>query len=303
MIRCACLGLAVALLLISPASGQPAKLPVVASFSILGDLVARVGGDRVEVSTLVGPNGDAHGYAPTPADAGRIGAARLVVVNGLGFEGWLDRLVRASGTKATVVVASKGVKPIEARGDTHAHAHGGHGHGGDPHAWQSIANVRLYVAAIRDALVAADPEGVSLFTENARRYTAELDALDAEVRALLATIPAANRKVITSHDAFGYFAAGYGVRFIAPRGVSTESEPSAKDVARIVRQIKAEAIAAVFLENMTDPRMMERVAKETGARIGGRLYSDALSEPGGPAATYLDMMRHNARTLAAALAR
>lgn len=303
MIRRCCLGLAAALLLVVPAAAQGARIQAVASFSVLGDLVARVGGERVEVSTLVGPNGDAHGYAPTPADAGRIGAARLVVVNGLGFEGWLDRLVKASGTKATVVVASKGVKAIEARGDAHGHAHGSGGHGGDPHAWQDVGNVRLYVAAIRDALVAVDPDGAAVFAENARRYTAELDALDAEVRALLATVPLANRKVITSHDAFGYFAAGYGLRFIAPRGVSTESEPSAKDVARIVRQIKAEAIPAVFLENMTDPRLMERVAKETGARIGGRLYSDALSEPGGPAATYLDMMRHNARALVAALAR
>lgn len=301
-----CLAAVAVLLSLAPMSrawAQTTKLPVVASFSILADFVARVGGDRVEVSALVGPNGDAHGYSPNPADAARVAGARVVVTNGLGFESWIDRLVKASGTKAVLVVASKGVKPIEARGgNDHGHGHG-HAHGGDPHAWQDVANVMLYVAAIRDALASADPAGRTAYEENARLYTAELDRLDAAVRTALAAIPAASRKVITSHDAFGYFAKSYDIRFIAPRGISTESEPSAQDVARIVRQIKAEKVAAVFLENMSDPRLMERIAKETGARVGGRLFSDALSEPGGPAPTYVEMMRHNARTLAAALAR
>jgi zinc/manganese transport system substrate-binding protein len=276
-----------------PASAQD-KVKVVATFSILADLVKSVGGDRVEVAALVGPNGDAHVYAPTPSDAKTLAGARVVVANGFGFEGWIDRLVKASGTKAAMVVATNGVRPRRSADD--------HGHGGsDPHAWQSVANAAIYVANIRDALAKADPAGKATFEANATAYLARLDTLDREVKAEIAKIPADRRRIITTHDAFGYFKDAYGVDFIAPQGVSTESEPSARDVARIITQVKKQKIPAVFLENVTDPRLLKRISEESGARIGGTLYSDALTDDKGPAPTYIDMMRHNVRQLTTAL--
>jgi zinc/manganese transport system substrate-binding protein len=276
-----------------PALAQD-KLKVLATFSILGDFVKNVGGDRVEVATLVGPNSDAHVYAPAPADAKKVADAKVVIVNGLGYEGWMSRLAKASGSKAPVVVASKGVKERKAPG--------GHGHGGaDPHAWQSVANAKVYVANIRDALIAADPAGKAAYEANAAAYLGKLDALDADVKAAVAAIPADRRKIISTHDAFGYFQQAYGVEFIAPQGVSTEAEPSARDVARIITQVKKQKIPAVFLENITDARLMERIAQESGARIGGRLYSDALTDEKGDAPTYLDMMRHNIKQISTAL--
>lgn len=269
------------------------KLPVVATFTILADLARNVGGDRVEVRTLVGPNGDAHVYQPTPADAKNLGAARLILVNGLGLEGWIDRLIKASGAKAPVVVATKGIQPRQLEEAGHI--------GADPHAWQSIANAKIYVANIRDGLIAADPEGADNYRANTAAYLAKLDALEAEVTAALAKIPPARREIITTHDAFGYFGAAYEFRFIAPEGVSTETEASARDVARIIRQIKAEKIPAVFLENVADPRLAKRIAEESGAKIGGALFSDALSPADGPAATYIEMMRNNVKELSAAL--
>jgi zinc/manganese transport system substrate-binding protein len=279
------------------AQDQPKdKLKVVASFSILGDLVKNVGGDRVEVATLVGPNGNAHVYAPSPADAKKAADAKLVFVNGLGFEGWLERLVKASGTKAPIIVTTKGIKPRERVGDRD------HDHGrADPHAWQSVANAKIYVANIRDALIAADPAGKAAYDANAAAYLARLEALEREVRDVIAKIPSERRKVITSHDAFGYFEGAYGIGFIAPQGVSTEAEASAKDVAAIIAQIRKQKIAAVFLENVTDPRLVEQIARETGAKIGGTLYSDALTDDKGDATTYIDLIHHNLRQLAAAL--
>jgi len=265
------------------------KIDVVASFSILGDFVRNVGGERVAVTTLVGPNGDAHVYTPTPADAKKVANAKLVIVNGLGFEGWLPRLVKSSGGKAVVVTATQGIMPREL---------GSHE---DPHAWQSVANARIYVANIRDALAKADPAGSDIYKANAEAYLAKLSALDAEVKAAVATIPAAHRKVISTHDAFGYFAAAYGIEFIAPQGVSTDSEPSAKDIAVIITQLKISKIPAVFLENIADPRLMRRIAAETGAKIGGTLYSDSLTAENGDAPTYIDMVRHNIKALTSAL--
>jgi len=274
------------------------RLNVIASFSILGDLVKNVGGDRVEVGTLVGPNGNAHVYAPSPADAKKVADAKLVFVNGLGFEGWLERLVKASGTKAPIVVATKGIKPLErAGGHDHDHDHGR----ADPHAWQSVANAKIYVANIRDALIAADPAGKDAYLANAAAYLAKLDALEREVREVIAKIPADRRRVITSHSAFGYFQDAYGVSFTAPQGVSTEAEASAKDVAAIITQIKKQKVAAVFLENVIDPRLVEQIARETGAKVGGTLYSDALTDDKGDATTYTDLIRHNLRQLASAL--
>lgn len=272
------------------------KLPVVASFSILGDFVREIGGERVAVTTLVGPDGDAHVYSPTPADAKTVAGAKLVVVNGLKFEGWLTRLVKSSGTKATVATATTGITPLK-MADDHGHGHGGE----DPHAWQSVANARLYVGNVRDALIAADPAGKATYEANAAAYQTKLDALEAEIKAAVARIPADRRKAITSHDAFGYFVKAYGIAFIAPQGVSTEAEASAKDVARIIRQIKAEKVPAVFLENITNPRLAEQIARESGAKIGGRLYSDALSAADGPAGTYIAMMKHNISQIEKAL--
>jgi len=278
----------------APAAAQE-KLKVVATFSILADFVRNVGGDRVAVDALVGPNGDAHVYQPSPGDAKTLADAKLVFANGLGFEGWINRLVKASGTKAPSIVAAKGVKPRKAEDD--------HGHGeADPHAWQSVANARIYVANIRDALSLADPAGKDSYAANAAAYLGRLDALETDVKAAIEKIPPDRRRIITTHDAFGYFAAAYGVAFIAPQGVSTEAEVSAKDVAKIITQIRKQKIPAVFLENVTDERLLKRIGAESGARIGGTLYSDALTDEKGTAPTYLDMMRHNVKQLAAALA-
>jgi zinc/manganese transport system substrate-binding protein len=281
-----------------PAMAQE-KLRVLATFSILGDLVKNVGGDRVEVSTLVGPNSDAHVYSPAPADARKVAAAKVVITNGLGFEGWMARLVRAAGSKVNPVVATKGIKARKQA--AHGHSHG-HGHDDtDPHAWQSVANAKIYVANIRAALIAADPEGKAAYEANATAYLEKLDALDKEVREAVAMIPQDRRRIITSHDAFGYFQAAYGIDFIAPQGVSTESEASARDVGRIITQIKKQKIPAVFLENVTDPRLIQRIAAESGAKIGGQLYSDALTDEKGAAPSYIDMIRHNIRQLVSAL--
>lgn len=286
-----------ALFAAAPARAQQ-RLDVVASFSILGDFVKNIGGDRVAVESLVGPNGNAHVYAPSPGDAKKVADAKVVFVNGLGFEGWLERLVKASGTKAPIVVATTGIKPRERAADQgHDHDHGR----ADPHAWQSVANAKIYVANIRDALIAADPAGKDTYVANAVAYLAKLDTLAREVRDVVAKIPADRRRVITSHNAFGYFQDAYGITFIAPQGVSTEAEASAKDVAAIISQIRKQKAAAVFLENVTDPRLVEQVARETGAKVGGTLYSDALTGDKGDAPTYIDLIRHNLRQLAAAL--
>jgi zinc/manganese transport system substrate-binding protein len=308
------------------------KIKAVASFSILGDMVKHVGGDRVEVTTLVGPNGDAHVYEPTPADARNLAASNILFVNGLGFEGWMDRLEKSSGFEGPVVVASRGAPTrtmIESEGhhhgeehakdedhdhDAHAkgeeHEHEDHAKGEehddeeevtDPHAWQSLANGKIYVANIRDGLIAVDPEGKAVYEANAANYLDAIAKEEEAVKQAIAKLPPERRRIITSHDAFGYFGAAYGIEIIAPEGVSTESEASAKDVAEIIRQIKAKKIPAVFIENITDHRLIEQIARETGAKVGGTLYSDALSEPDGPAPTYLDMFRHNIETLSQAL--
>ena len=297
--RRAALAAGLALLASPPGASAQAggRIKAVATFSILGDLVRQIGGGRIEVTTLVGPNGDAHVYSPTPADARRLAEARIVFANGLKFEGWIDRLVKSSGTKAVKVEAATGVKPLAGDEDGHGHGHGGP----DPHAWQSIANAKIYAANIRDALIMADPEGKAAYEAQAAAYLARLDELEAEAKSLAAKIPPERRKIITSHDAFRYFEAAYGIDFVSPQGVSTEAEASAKDVGRIIQQIRREKIAAVFVENVSDARLMERIAQETGARIGERVYSDALSEAGGPAGTYIDMMRHNIRAFSAAL--
>jgi zinc/manganese transport system substrate-binding protein len=290
--------LAMTALLPARAATADDRIEVVATFSILADLARNVGGERTEVASLIGPNGDVHVYSPTPAAARMLHAARLVIVNGLGLEGWMTRLVAASAGRATTVVASNGIKPRkvldERRHDDRKPM------ATNPHAWQSVANAEIYVANIRDALIKVDPAGRRIYQGNASKYLAQLAALDREVRAMIDKIPPERRRVITPHDSFGYFGDAYGMEFIAPEGISTEA--SARDVARIIRQIRRENIPAVFLENTTDPRLMQQIARETGARIGGTLYSDALSGPDGPAGTYIEMMRHNVQELVAALA-
>jgi zinc/manganese transport system substrate-binding protein len=258
--------------------------------------VKNVGGDRVDVVTLVGPDGDAHVYSPTPGDAKKLGAAKIVFVNGLGLEGWMTRLVQASGTKPQLVTVTNGITPRKMEDENEP---------GrlviDPHAWQSVANAKIYVANIRDGLVAIDPAGKAIYDANATAYLGKLEQLDKEVRAAIANIQADRRRVITTHDSLGYFGDAYGLKFISPERVSTDSEASARDVAKIIGQIRREKIPAVFMENITDPRLMREIARETGAAIGGTLYSDALSAPGGPAASYIEMMRHNVRELTKAL--
>ena len=333
--------------LAAPAAAQSySPIPVVATFSILGDMVKRIGGEHVDVTTLVGPDGDTHVYQPTPADARAVSEAQIVVVNGLRFEGWLDRLIDASDFRGVRVVATDGIEPIanehgaddkhveddvhaahehgaddkHVEDDVHAaHEHGaddkhaeddvhaahdhGHDHGAsDPHAWQSLRNAMVYVENIAEALAKADPGHAGAFHRNREAYVDDLEALDSEIRMIVAGLPADRRTVVTSHDAFRYFGRDYGLTFLAPQGLSTESEASAQDVVRLVQQIRDRGIRAVFIENVADPRLLERIADETGAAIGGTLYPGALSGPDGPAPTYLDMMRHNAMTLAQALA-
>jgi zinc/manganese transport system substrate-binding protein len=441
---------AVALSLGAPALAQSDQpIPVVATFSILGDMVERIGGDHVAVTTLIGPDGDGHVYQPTPQDARAVSEAEMLIVNGLEFEGWLDRLVEAAAFDGALVIATTGIVPIafgddhddhedhghgdhafewaglfdlkagtyswsfakvdgdyadpamkmvalsaegiedveesaeemlesdaaeakvdgetltpkgmayllefdvskdmtvfeveiaedgkyafftehmpfefeasehffkdasgadvepiaqEPDGDHHDHGHddhAGHDHGVfDPHAWQSLPNGVIYADNITAALAQADPANATAFYQNRAAYVAEMEALDAEIREIVAGLPEDRRIAVTSHDAFQYFARDYGLTFLSPQGVSTESEASAQDVARLIEQMRAEGVSAVFFENIADTRLLERIADETGATIGGTLYPGALSEPDGPAPTYLDMMRHNATTLAQAL--
>lgn len=290
------------------------NLKVVASFSIIADFARNVGGDRVDIATLVGPNGDAHVYEPRPADAAAVAAADVVLVNGLQFEGFLQRLVEASGTGAPVVELTRGGEVLkndeeehhhddDDDGHDHGHEEGHHHHHGefDPHAWQSVHNAEVYVNNIADAFCAADAAGCDIYRANAEAYGEKLEALEDEIEAAVAEIPEDKRVVITSHDAFGYFEHEYGLKFLAPEGVSTESEASAADVAALIRQVREDKASAIFVENITNPRLIEQIAAETGIRIGGTLYSDALSDESGPAPTYIDMMTHNVNTIKGAV--
>ncbi|UCI06050.1 zinc ABC transporter substrate-binding protein AztC [Mesorhizobium sp. B1-1-8] len=280
-------------------SAFAAPLKVVASFTVIADFAKNVGGDRVNITTIVGPDGDAHVYEPSPADAVAMAGADLVLVNGLHFEGFLQRLIEASATKASIVTLTRGVTPIDFKPEfADADAAEGAGTGGgktvtDPHAFQSIANARIYVKNIAEAFCAADAAGCDSYKANAAAYSQKLDTLEGEVKAAIQSIPPEKRVVITSHDAFGYFEHEYGLTFLAPQGVSTDAEPSAADVAKLVEQVKHDKAAAIFVENITNPRLIEQIASETGIKVGGTLYSDALSQPDGPASTYIDMMHNN----------
>ncbi|KGM31637.1 metal ABC transporter solute-binding protein, Zn/Mn family [Inquilinus limosus] len=289
--RAGLIGLSLVVLSLPAAAAE--KLQVVASITVLADIAKQVGGDNVEVRSLVGPNGDAHVYEPTPQDAQAVTKAGLVVVNGLELEGWMDRLVAASGSKATIVVATEGVPTRKMDEDGQEIT--------DPHAWNSAANGAIYAANIAKALAAADPAHAAAYQANGAKYEAELKDLDAWAKREVATIPAAKRKVITSHDAFGYLGAAYGIEFHAPVGFSTESEASAGDIAKLIDQIKREHIKAVFIENATDPRLVQQVAKASGAEMGGELYAEALSTADGPASTYAKMFQYNISSLVAGM--
>lgn len=349
------------------AQAADGKLDVVASFSILADMVATVGGDSVDVSVIVGRDADAHGFEPTPRDARKLAGADLLFVNGLEFEAWLPRLVEASGFKGKQIVVSQGVKPLafdghghdddgghdhghehehghaegsspdhhaheasheheHEHGHDHEHAHGhgqeshghaqdegktheaahahehSHAHGSeDPHAWQDPANAVIYVQNIAQGLAEADPANAAGYRSRAEAYIGEIRQLDAEIRQALKAVPEADRTVVTSHEAFGYFSKAYGIRFLSAVGVSSQAEASARDVASLIDQVRKENIKAVFVENITNPRLVEQIARETGARMGGTLYSDALAPAGQPAGTYLGMLRWNADQVLKAL--
>ncbi len=282
-----------AILASSSVAQAQGKVKALASFSILGDMVARVGGDLVEVTTIVGPNSDTHVYEPKPSDAVALTGTQIFFVNGLGFEGWMERLIGSTSFKGETVIASTGVKSRTMLEDGVEET--------DPHAWQSLSNGLVYVKNIADGLCKVDQVDCANFRKNAEIYSAEISALDAEVKAKIAAVPAQKRKVITTHDAFGYFSAAYGVAFMAPEGISTESEASAADVAKLIEQIKSQNVSALFVENMSDPRLLEQIGRETGVKIGGKLYADALSEKNENAATYLDMFKNNISLLAPAM--
>lgn len=291
-----------------PGRASSKSLTVVATFSILADLVQQIGGDRVDVVSLVGTDGDAHAFEPTPQAARQLHRARMLVSNGLGFEAWLPRLKASAGFSGLDVVATHGVTPrlstshthLPARQGRHPHHQGDHH---DPHAWQNVRHAMRYAQNIADGLAKADPANAAVYRARAATYASRLNALDARIWETLASLPAERRGVVTAHDAFGYYAEAYGLRIIPARGLSTVAEPSARDVAALIALIRRERISAMFLENIADPRLLEQLARETGAVVGGRLYSDALSPAGEPAATYIEMMEFNTAALARSLAR
>ncbi len=284
-------GIAMLVFGVQPAAAK--TLDVVVSFTVLADVVAQVGGEHVNVVTFVKPNGDPHEYEPSPEDAKALKTADVVFVSGDGLEGWLDRLVSASGYQGAPVVVSEGIptRKMDEDGETVT----------DPHVWNNPVNVETWVKNIETALAKVDPEDAADFKANADRYTKTLQDLDAYARAAFAPVPPADRKVLTSHDAFGYFGDAYGVTFLSPVGISTEAEASAQGVAKLIDQIKAEHVKVYFFENSNDPRLVEQIAGATGAKPGGELYVEALSEKDGPASTYVDMFRYNVDQLAGAM--
>lgn len=269
------------------------KIKVVTSFSILADITRQIGGEHVELSNMVGPDADAHTYEPSPNDAKALLSANLVIENGLGFEPWLDRLMASTGSQAKVVVASAGVVPRSLEEDGHTIP--------DPHAWHNLANAELYVNNITKALVAADPANKNDYTKAAQAYLQKIYSLLAMAKVKLGKLPANSRNIVTSHDAFGYLGQAYGIHFIAPQGLSTENGPSAAEVAALIKQIREEHITAVFIENIKDSRLLSQIAEESGAKIGGTLYSDALASEG-PASSFLGLFEQNMNTLHQALA-
>lgn len=284
--------LAAAALLSSPLA-MAKTVDAVASFSILGDIVQEVGGEHVKVTTLVGPDGDPHSFEPSPKDSKAINASDVVFVSGLGLEGWIDRLVTASGYKGHLVTASEGVNSRKMEEDGKQIT--------DPHAWNSMANGVIYATNVMNALIKADPEDADYFRQRGTAYIEQLQKLDAWTKTEFTGIPQSKRKVLTSHDAFGYFGQEYHVSFMAPVGFSTEAEASASGVASLIKQIKEEKVKTYFIENQTDPRLVKQIAAASGAQPGGELYPEALSGPQGPATTYIKAFKHNVETIVASM--
>ena len=270
------------------------KLQVVTSFSILADLTHQIGGEHIQITNMVGPDADAHTYEPTPDDAKALLKAKLIIKNGLGFEPWLDRLVTSTETRTPVITASRGVIPrtLDEEGETIP----------DPHAWHNLANIELYVSNITKALIAADPANKADYERNSLTYLKQIYNLLAEAKAKLGSLPPGNRKIVTSHDAFGYLGQAYGIDFMAPQGLSTEREPSAAEVAALITQIRQAKVKAVFVENIKDARLLKQIAEESGAHIGGTLYSDALAAEG-PVSTFAGLFEYNLNTLHEALSK
>lgn len=277
----------------SPADAVAVKpLRVVASFSILGDIIKSVGGEAVTVFTLVGPEKDAHTYQPTPEDVKTLVTADIIFVNGLGFEGWMQRLIQASGARARVVTVTDGMESRVIRSVKGVP---------DPHLWQSLSNGRIYVRNIAAALEEASPSQARSIYARAISYDTRLNQLDQSVHRQFAAIPQSRKKIITSHDAFTYFGAAYGITFLSPVGISTEAEPSAADVARLINLIKTQNIKKIFIENTANPKLIQQIADDSGAEIGGKLYSDSLSEPNGKASSYVGMFQNNVSLMKAAM--
>lgn len=289
------------------ASSDTSGLNVVASFSIIEDLARQVGGERIELTSIVGPNSDAHMYEPTPADVRAVAQADVILINGLMFEGFLTRLIEASGSDAEIITLTDNADILPDPQGGHYHYYGDravfHEAPNDPHAWQSVSNAHVYVSNIMQAFCAADADGCAEYEANHQRYDATLKALEKDIRNTIATIPKERRTAVVAHHAFRYFENDYGITFLAPQGISTESEATAANVAGLIDAIQEQQVAAVFAENISNPRLVEQIATEAGLPMGGTLYSDALSAADGPAASYETMMRHNVETLAAALAK
>ena len=280
---------ALSMALFATSSFATERLKIVASFSILGDMVQNVIGDHADLTTIVGPDADAHVYQPSVADARAVADADVIFVNGMGFETWSDTLIAESGTRASIHAATIGITPVEVEGEI------------DPHAWNSLLNGIVYVNNIAAVLSAKMPAHADAIEQNRAAYVEQLRALDASTKETLATLPLEKRTVVTAHDAFGYLADAYDMTFLAPIGVDPEAEPSAKELAILIEQLKSDGAAALFVENITSPALVQQIADETGLSIGGRLFSDALSERGGPATSYLAMFEHNLNTLLTAL--
>lgn len=281
------------LLSVTPAHAQARTLRAVASFTVLADVVAHVGGTHVTVTSLVPPDGDPHEFEPSPDDARQLRQADIVFMSGEGLESWFGRLAHAASYHGRPVIVSSAIQAYTPPGAQQAET--------DPHVWNSVPNVVIWTNTIRNALIAADPEDADSFRASASAYVTQLQALDQDIRRQIDTIPTDRRRVLTSHDAFGYYGRAYGVTFMAPQGLSTETEASAGDVATLIRQIHQTGITTYFMENATDPRLVQQVARATGAQPGGELYAEALSPPGGPAPDYITMMRHNTELMVAAM--
>lgn len=274
-----------------PTLAAAEMIKATASFSILGDIVERVGGDLVDVSSIVGPDSDAHTYSPTVGDARAVAKADIVFINGLGFEGWVGDLIAASGNDAPVIAVTRDIEPLLVEDEA------------DPHAWNDLSNGATYARAVMEGLSALDPDNAATYAANQQAFANDIAALLSSAQERFAALPENQRSVVTAHDAFGYFEAQFGLRFLAPVGMNTEAEPSARELAGLIRQIKDEGIGGLFVENITNPDLVAQIAKETGLETGGRLYSDALSAQGGPATSYLAMMEHNIATLLSTLSR